>query len=121
MKRLIVVLLISACAREEKLPPPVAELKVRAIDTAHGRQLVDQYGCASCHTFPGATVKVPVGPSLEGIGSRAVIANKVPNNAENLAKFLQDPQAVDPHNTMPNVAVTPADSHELAAYLLSLK
>jgi cytochrome c oxidase subunit 2 len=39
--------------------------------SAHGRQLFTQYGCDACHVLTDAGAAGQVGPSLDGIGSRA--------------------------------------------------
>ncbi len=62
-----------------------------------------------------------VGPPLEHFASRSVIAGKIPNTPDNLMVFLQNPQASDPMNTMPNLGITPADSKDIAAFLYTLK
>ena len=87
-----------------------------------GRQLIAQYGCTACHIIPG--VKGPrgmVGPPLEHIGAQNMIAGKIPNTPANMERWLQNPQAMDPTNAMPNLGVTPNDAKEIAAYLYTLK
>jgi cytochrome c2 len=87
-----------------------------------GKQLVTQYGCVACHVIP--TVEGPkgmVGPPLDHIASRQIIAGKLPNTPENMMAWLQNPQMVDPNNSMPNLGVTPADARDMTAFLDSLK
>ena len=101
-----------ACNKHESLPG----------DPEHGKELIQQYGCTACHSIPG--VKGPkgmVGPSLEHIGTRTYIAGKLQNNAQNMAKWLQNPQAFDPNNAMPNLGVTPEDARDITAFLDTLK
>jgi cytochrome c1 len=62
-----------------------------------------------------------VGPSLDHIGTRTYIAGKLQNNAQNMAKWLQNPQAFDPNNAMPNLGVTPDDARDITAFLDTLK
>jgi putative membrane protein len=91
-------------------------------NVARGKQLVQQYGCTACHNIPG--VKGPrgmVGPPLEHIASRTYIAGKFQNNVQNMTKWLQNPQSMDPTNAMPNLGVTPADSRDITAFLFTLK
>jgi cytochrome c1 len=38
-----------------------------------------------------------------------------------MTKWLQNPQAMDPNNAMPNLGVTPDDSRDIAAFLFTLK
>lgn len=89
----------------------------------NGRKLIEEkYGCASCHSIP--EVKGPkgmVGPPLEHIASRQFIAGKIQNTPQNMMAWLQNPQAMDPQNAMPNLGVTPADARDISAFLFSLK
>lgn len=87
-----------------------------------GKMLMTQYSCTACHNIPG--VQGPpgmVGPPLEHMASRGSIAGKFPNNPDTMARWLQNPQAMDPQNSMPNLNVTPVDSHDMAAFLYTLK
>ena len=114
MKRWIitVVILLSACTkREESIG-----------DVDRGKRLIEQYGCQACHVVPG--VKGPkgvVGPPLDKIAVRTFIAGKVQNTPQNMTQWLQNPQAFDPGNAMPNLGVTPVDARDITAYLFTLK
>ncbi|HEV8658582.1 MAG TPA: c-type cytochrome [Thermoanaerobaculia bacterium] len=114
MKRVIltVAILLAACANREE-----------SIGNAdRGKQLIEQYGCQSCHVVPG--VKGPkgvVGPSLDKMAVRTFIGGKVQNTSQNMTQWLQNPQAFDPGNAMPNLGVTPVDARDITAYLFTLK
>ncbi|HEY4642721.1 MAG TPA: c-type cytochrome [Thermoanaerobaculia bacterium] len=87
-----------------------------------GKQLVEQSGCTACHIIPGiAGPRGMVGPPLEHLGSRNMIAGKIPNTPDNVIKWLQNPQAMDPQNSMPNLGITPNDAKDIAAFLYTLK
>jgi putative membrane protein len=87
-----------------------------------GKQVIQQYGCASCHTIPGIPgANALVGPSLEHIASRMYIAGVLPNTPENMLWWLQNPPAVDPLTAMPNLGVTEADARDMAGYLYTLR
>jgi cytochrome c2 len=91
-------------------------------DTDRGKQLVEKYGCASCHVIPNVEgPKGMVGPPLAHIASRQVIAGKLPNTPENMRAWLQNPQMIDPNNSMPNLGVTPADARDMTSFLETLK
>ena len=91
-------------------------------DADHGKQLIDKYGCAACHVIPQIEgPKGMVGPPLEHIASRQIIGGKLTNTPQNMMAWLQNPQMVDPNNSMPNLGVTPADARDITAYLESLK
>jgi cytochrome c len=91
-------------------------------NSEHGKQLIAQYGCMTCHNIPG--IEGPrgmVGPSLDHLASRKWIDSKFPNDAESMTRWLQNPQSMDPQSNMPNVGVTPADARDMTAYLATLK
>jgi len=80
-------------------------------------------GCAGCHTVDGNPTAVGViGPNLSHFGSRTTLAAGIlQNTPENLAAWIQDPQAIKPGNFMTNQHVKPTDVDALVAYLHSLK
>ena len=91
-------------------------------DPDHGKMLIDKYGCTACHEIPGiAGPHGMVGPPLTKIGSRGYIAGKFPNTPPMMTQWLQNPQGMDPANSMPNLGVTAADARDITAYLESLK
>jgi cytochrome c len=91
-------------------------------DATHGQQLITDYGCTSCHVIPGIHgPKGSIGPSLAGVGARPLLARKVQNTPENMTAWLQNPQAFDPGNAMPNLGVKPEDARDITAYLMTLK
>jgi cytochrome c2 len=91
-------------------------------DPQRGRAVMARYGCAACHSIPGVVgARGRVGPPLGGIADRAIIAGKLPNTPENLIRWIQHPQAVEPGNVMPEMGVTEADARDIAAYLYTLR
>lgn len=91
-------------------------------DAQRGRQLVVAYGCSSCHQVPG--VEVPqgrVGPPLDSFADRRAVAGRLPNTPENAARWIRDPQDVDPRTIMPDLGVTEQDARDIVAYLYSLR
>ena len=55
----------------------------------HGKQLIQSYGCGSCHTIPGIyTARGTVGPPLMFFSRRTMIAGE-------LAKLAGQPGALD--------------------------
>lgn len=108
----LLTLLYSACTRHEA---PIG-------DANRGKQLVAKYGCQACHIIPNVEgPKGMVGPPLDHIASRPLIGGKLENTPQNLAKWLQNPQAIDPNNAMPNLGITPLDARDLTAFLRTLK
>ena len=91
-------------------------------DVARGRTAIGKYGCAGCHTIPGIDNAVAtVGPTLERIASRSTLRGKVPNTPENIMKWLQNPQQIDPKSPMPAMGVTDTDARDIAAFLYTLR
>jgi len=86
------------------------------------RLLLRQFGCGSCHRIPEVADAVgDVGPSLEKFGARSYIAGILPNNTDNLVRFIRDPRSVDSRTAMPNLGVGEAHARAMAAYLRSLR
>ena len=94
----------------------------RRFRRARGKVAVQQYACVTCHRIPGIVgAHAPVGPTLEGIATRGVIAGMLPNTTENMVRWLRDPQRWHAGNAMPNLGVTERDARDIAAYLDTLK
>jgi len=86
-----------------------------------GREATKRYLCATCHSIPGlVSAEHQVGPPLNGIGTRSFIAGVVPNTPENMVRFLQNPQHIDPLSAMPAMGVTEQDARDIAAFLNTL-
>ena len=91
-------------------------------EPSRGKDIIRRYGCSSCHTIPGVEgARGQVGPSLEGIASRAYLAGKLPNTPENMIKWIREPQEVQPGTAMPELGVTEQDGKDIAAYLYTLQ
>jgi cytochrome c1 len=87
-----------------------------------GRDALDRYGCGSCHEIPGvAGARGLAGPSLARLGLRSYLAGRLQNRPEQLTRWIQRPQQVDPGNAMPDLSVTDADARDMAAYLYTLR
>ena len=116
MKRLLsLLLLLAACNRPEAASPTAG-------DPNRGKQLIEQYGCNACHIVPGVNgPKGMVGPSMEHIASRQIIAMKLPNTEPNMTAYIQNPQMTDPQNAMPNLGIKPDEARDIVAYLYTLK
>jgi cytochrome c2 len=118
MKRylpLIALALVIACNRQEK--PPV----VVAGNANHGKQLIEQYGCTTCHVIPGVEGNGMIAPSLDHVASRPIIATSIPNSTQNVIAYIQNPQLANPQNVMPNLNVKPDEARDIAAYISTLK
>lgn len=106
--------LLAACG-QKSVPPGVAG------DPARGKLALTQYACHACHRIPGVTGSaVYVGPSLDGFADRRIIARNLPNTPANLARWIREPQKIDPHTAMPALGVSERDARDMVAYLLTL-
>jgi cytochrome c2 len=91
-------------------------------DPERGRRAIRAYGCGSCHTIPGVRgANSLVGPSLAGIAGRAYIAGVLPNTPNNMMRWIEGPQMIDPKTAMPNLGVAPRDARDIAGYLYSIE
>ncbi len=88
----------------------------------NGRQLVAAYGCGSCHQIQGIiNARGRVGPTLNGIGRRTLIAGKLVNTPANMRAWLMNPPAVTPGTAMPDLHINESSALAIAAYLATLK
>jgi len=84
-----------------------------------GRVLIASYGCGTCHAIPGIPgADAMAAPPLDRFYQRTYIAGMLPNTYENLARWIQDPQAIIPGNAMPNLGVTETEANQIVDYLL---
>lgn len=87
-----------------------------------GKQLIQSFGCGSCHTIPGIrTARGVVGPPLMFFSRRTMIAGELPNSPQNLVRWIENPAAVEPKTAMPDLGLTDEQAHDIAAYLYTLR
>ncbi len=112
----IVILLIAGAIVINRLSddaPPVPQG-----DVQRGHDLIVQYGCGSCHTISGvAGANGQVGPILNQLDKQMYIAGILPNSWQNLVAWIQNPQAIKPHDIMPDLGVSEAEARDIAAFL----
>ncbi len=114
------LLVVSSSGCDER--PPQVPTTVPGGDPERGALLIQGYGCGTCHTIPEIPqANATVGPPLTAMARQGYIAGVLPNTPEDLVRWLQDPQEVDPRTAMPDVGVTEADARDIAAYLYSLE
>jgi cytochrome c2 len=89
-------------------------------DPGRGAELIRHYGCGACHTIPGIPrANANVGPPLQQLRQRVYIAGVMVNTPDNLMRWIQHPQAMDPRTAMPEMGVTAEQARDIAAYLYS--
>lgn len=107
-----------ATPHHDHRPPPPSGRP----DPRRGKILMREYACVTCHRIPGVIgPNAPVGPPLEGIGSRAMIAGLLPNEPGQMERWLRWPQQINPDGAMPDLGVTARDAEDMAAFLQTLK
>ncbi|MGI9119473.1 MAG: c-type cytochrome [Acidimicrobiales bacterium] len=117
----VVALSLGLAACETSPPAALSTVAVEG-NPGLGRQAIKSYGCGSCHTIPGVDgADALVGPPLVHFSKRSFIAGQLPNTPENLARWVQDPQGVEPGTAMPTLGVTAEEARNIAAYLESLE
>jgi cytochrome c2 len=107
---------LGACAEKSH------EVPVDLGDPERGRIALRGFGCGSCHMIPGVPgARGMVGPPLTHFARRSFIAGQLANSPDNLIRWIQDPQAVEPGTAMPDLGVVPIVARDMAAYLYTLQ
>jgi cytochrome c1 len=115
MKRMLllglVVLAAAGCGS-------TAAIVVQGGHDSAGKGAIRAYGCGGCHEIPGVDqASGKVGPSLHDLASRRYIAGTLPNTPDDLVRWIEDPQGVQPGTLMPNLGVSDQAAKDIAAYL----
>ena len=88
----------------------------------HGKQIIQGYGCGSCHMIPGVeNARGLVGPPLMYFAERTMIAGELPNTPENLVRWIRNPQSIEPKTAMPDLGLSESQAWDVAAYLYTLR
>lgn len=87
-------------------------------DASRAPPLLRRYGCGGCHTIPG----IPggdgqVGAPLQNMRNRVYVGGVLPNNADNLVKWIVSPTTFNPASAMPRTGITESEARDVAAYL----
>lgn len=115
---LLALALLVACSKPES---PAANGGLPPGDPGQGKLLVAQHGCTVCHTIEGLRPEGRIGPHLNRIAERATLSNgTVPNNPENLVRFIQNPAALNPRTLMPAAGLPAGHARDIAAYLMTI-
>jgi cytochrome c1 len=92
---------------------------------AHGKRLVSDYGCASCHEIAGIKKPENFAPELSRIGSKPItqlifLPGMEHTLPDYIAGKIKNPRAFSPGLKMPQYTFTPQQIDELTTALLSL-
>jgi cytochrome c len=111
----LLVLVGAGCSRLSPATEPDGDPKQGAI-------LLSAHGCGACHTIPGVSGATgSIGPPLTGYARRVYVAGKLPNQLDNLVRWIRDPQSIEPGTAMPNLFVNESEARAMAAYLYTLR
>ena len=112
----VILASLSACSAAVNGMPEPRPASDKSV--AVGRRLIASYGCGSCHFIPGVPgADSRAAPPLNRFYERSYIAGRLPNTADNLIRWLQDPQKINPGNAMPNLGISEDEAHDIVAYL----
>lgn len=104
---------------------PMPAVSLDGADPQHGRALMQQKACGTCHRFSGVpassvtpargvtTHAIALAPDLRYVRDRYTPAA--------LVAWLENPKKVKPDTLMPTFGFTKADARDIAAYLLETK
>jgi cytochrome c oxidase subunit II len=86
-----------------------------------GRAVFESLSCVNCHNVQGTAAHGVFGPDLTHLMQRTTIAaGMIPNNADNLRKWVDDPQTMKPGCLMPSMKLTSPQLDSVVGYLRSL-
>jgi cytochrome c2 len=87
-------------------------------DSLRGEAMFIQYGCGSCHAVKNVrTATGLVGPPLDGVAKRVIIAGRFANDPDNMQRWIRDPQQMSPGTAMPDLNVGEEDARDITAFL----
>ncbi|MGH7618541.1 MAG: c-type cytochrome [Gemmatimonadaceae bacterium] len=109
----VIAVAVAGCRSRPPVPVPGGNAK-------RGAQSIAAMGCGACHRISGiAGASGLVGPPLEDIALRGIIAGELANTPENMVRWIRDPQSVTPGNAMPNLGIDDQTARDITAYLYS--
>ncbi|RDI61123.1 cytochrome c [Microvirga subterranea] len=98
-----------------------AILTIDGANPETGRNLIQTYGCGTCHTIAGIRgARGRVGPELRDYSQQHLLAGFLPNAPRYLIAWLMDPVALKPQTGMPAQGLTEEEARHIASYLYTL-
>ncbi len=87
-----------------------------------GAEIFRQQACGNCHTISGSHDPGGVAPNLTHVGSRTTLAaGALTNTAENMRRWIHNPQDIKPGANMPTFKLSDAELNAVVTYLEGLK
>jgi len=87
-----------------------------------GKQLFLAQTCINCHRIQGTIAQGGYAPDLTHLMSRQTLASgMIPNTAENLRRWVADPQKIKEGALMPAFGLAESDQDAIVRYLISLR
>ena len=87
-----------------------------------GQKIFESTACVNCHTVRGTPAIGRFGPDLTHLMSRDTIASgAVTNNAENLRRWIQNPDVIKPGSKMPAMGLGETELNAVTAYMETLR
>jgi len=115
---LLLALVVAACDAVENGSHLVV---VPGGNPERGADLIATYGCGNCHTIPGIhDARGLIGPPLTAWSRRSFIAGELANTPDNLVRWIENQQAVEPGTAMPNLGIPAPSARDVAAYLYTI-
>lgn len=104
--------LLVACGQE-----PTSAILPGA-DAQRGAQLIERFGCGSCHTIDGIEgADADVGPNLTDFADDRYIVGSIPKTPRNVMAWIRAPRRFEPDTIMPDLGVTEAQARDIVQYL----
>ena len=101
----------------EQQRPAMADERVAA-----GKRVFETTSCINCHAISGTVANGRFGPDLTHLMSRTTIAaGAALNTPENLALWIETPEAIKPGSLMPAMQLSKPDRDALVDYLETLR
>ena len=89
---------------------------------AEGERIFETTACINCHAVAGTVADGRFGPDLSHLMSRDTIAaGAAPNTAENLRRWIKNPDLIKPGSRMPAMELSDRDLDSVTAYLMTLR
>jgi cytochrome c1 len=101
--------------------PPHDRHEMPAASAARGLAAIKSSGCGACHSIPGVDwPRGRVGPALTDYAERTMIAGRLPNRPDILARWVRAAPSLIPGTAMPAIPISEEEARDVAAYLYTL-